>query len=137
MRRVLLANAFAIALVGLPSLAGCLGAAAVAGAGYLVSREVGPDQRPTAEVAVEIEAVWFAAEGLLLERAKDEVGRYEKPRRLVARFDGVVYEVTIEWTGPEATRIAVMAQRGFAKDDVDAASRLLDDLVESFDPQQR
>lgn len=126
---------FAIALCALLALPGCLGAAAVAGAGYLVSREVGPDRRPTAEVAVEIEAVWFAAEGLLLERAEGDVGRYSKPRRLVARIDGATSEVTIEWTGPESTRIAVLTQRGFAAEDAQAAEALLDAILERLAAQ--
>ena len=102
----------------------------MAGAGYLVARELGPDRSQRAEVRIELEEVWFVAESVMAERAEGDVDIYPAPRRLVARVDGATVEVTVERAGLERTTIAVLAQRALARADSDLAGVLLDELLE-------
>ncbi|QDU67334.1 hypothetical protein [Engelhardtia mirabilis] len=123
-----LAAGLALAAIGSMGT-GCLGAATVAGAGYLVARELGPDRSQRALVREELEEVWFVAELLMDERAEASVDVLESPRRLVGRIDGATVEVTVERVGPEQTSVSILAQRVLARADAELAGDLLDALL--------
>lgn len=118
----------ALALSG----SGCIVAAA-AGAGYLVSREVLPDEVHTAQVNDDAERVFLVAQetlGFLIEPGT-EVTTQQFPRVAKGKVDGADVTITIEAFDLDRTTIKVQAEKPLRHDGATAnevLNRILDRL---------
>jgi len=130
--RALLAT---VPLLAAASIApGCLAVAAGAGAGFLISRKVLPDEVHSAEVRMDSDRVWSSARETLeiLVDVGSEVTVQESPRVLTAKVDGALVEVEIEAFDLERTRILVRAEK-YLTSDAATADLVLNRILERLD----
>ena len=105
-----------------PLFSGCFFAAA-AGAGYVVSQQVLPNNVHVSQVAIDVEKVWPSV--------KETVGFFQEPgseptvqdfpRTIHARVDGAKVTVEVEAVDIDVTMIRVVAERYLSKDNSTAA----------------
>lgn len=117
------------ALALLP-LSSCL-LVAGAGAGYLVSQEVLPNDVHQAQVKEDVGTVWAQAQETLRDMKIGEFKTTDYPRRIETTVDACDVEVVVEAYDLNRTIIKVQAEKGFtSKGEVakKVLNRILDDL---------
>lgn len=118
-----------IALALLP-LSSCI-VVAGAGAGYLVSREVLPNDVYQAQVAQDVDTVWAQAKTTLRDMKIGEFKTTDYPRRIETTVDEADIEVVVEAYDLNRTIIKVQAERYLTSKGAIAEkvlNRILDDL---------
>lgn len=120
----------------LPLLSGCIAVAAGAGVGYLVSKEVLPNDVHSAQVRVDVEEVWSISKETLgfMVDPKSTVESQTNPRVARAKVDGADVRVEVEAYDIDRTIIKVQAERALAHDSQTAESvlsRILDRIGQS------
>jgi hypothetical protein len=116
--------ALSLALLA-PLTAGCFVAAA-AGAGYVVSTQVLPNNVHVAQVALDVEKVWPSVKETVgfFQSPGTELEIQEMPRSIQARVDGAKVQVEVEAYDIDQTMIRVVAEKYLAKDNATAAEVL-------------
>lgn len=102
-----------------------------AGAGYLVSQEVLPNQVHQAQVKLDVETVWAQAQATVRDMKIGEFSITDYPRRIETTVDQAEVEVVVEAYDLNRTIIKVHAERHFKSNDEIAKkvlNRILDDL---------
>ena len=118
-------------------LAGCVAVAAGAGAGFLISRKVLPNETHSAEVRAEPDAAFAAARETLeiLVDVGSEVTLQDEPRALAAKADGALVEVEIEAFDLGRTRILVRAEEYLTPDGA-TAGMVLNEILSRLEEDQ-
>ena len=108
-----------------PLAAGCFVAAA-AGAGYVVSTQVLPNNVHVAQVSLDVERVWPSVKETVgfFQSPGTELEIQEMPRSIQARVDGAKVQVEVEAYDIDRTVIRVVAEKYLAKDNATAAEVL-------------
>jgi hypothetical protein len=108
-----------------PLVAGCFVAAA-AGAGYVVSTQVLPNNVHVAQVSLDVEKVWPSVKETVgfFQSPGTELEIKEMPRTIEARVDGAKVQVEVEAYDIDQTVIRVVAEKYLAKDNATAAEVL-------------
>jgi hypothetical protein len=124
-------SSFLAATLLLPLLSGCIAVAAGAGVGYLVSKEVLPNDVHSAQVRVDVEEVWSISKETLgfMVDPKSTVESQTNPRVARAKGDGADVRLEVEAYDIDRTIIKVQAERALAHDSATAESvlnRILD-----------
>jgi hypothetical protein len=124
-------SSFLAATLLLPLLSGCIAVAAGAGVGYLVSKEVLPNDVHSAQVRVDVEEVWSISKETLgfMVDPKSTVESQTNPRVARAKVDGADVRLEVEAYDIDRTIIKVQAERALAHDSATAESvlnRILD-----------
>lgn len=113
-----------------PLFSACVFAAA-AGAGYIVSQQVLPNNVHVTQVALDVDKVWPSV--------KETAGFYQEPgseptvqdfpRTIHAKVDGAKVTIEVEAIDVDRTTIRVSAERYLSKDDATAAE-VMNGIVE-------
>ena len=110
---------------------GCVGLFAGAGAGYLVSQQVLPNDVHVSQVAIDVDQVWPSVQETLsfYQDPGTELLVQEFPRVITAKVDGAKVIVEVEAHDIEQTTVRVHAEKYLAKDNATAAE-VMDGIVE-------
>jgi len=133
MKQLLRSLSLSACLLALAASGGGCVVAAAAGAGYLVSREVLPDEVHTAQVNDDAEHVFRIAQetlGFLIEPGT-EVTVQTFPRTAKGKVDGADVTITVEAFDLDRTTIKVQAEKPLRHDGAtanDVLNRILDRL---------
>jgi len=122
-----------VPLLCLPLVSSCIVAAA-AGAGYLVSREVLPNDVYSAQVRVDVDDTWEATRETLgyMVDPGNEVTTTSSPRVAKAKVDGADVTVTVEAYDLDRTTITVAAERPLRHDGA-TANEVLNAVLDHLD----
>ena len=117
-------------LLALPLFSSCI-LVAGAGAGYLISQKVLPNDVRVAQVALDVDQVWPSARETLGFHVDPgtELTVQEFPRQIEAKIDGARVRVAIEAHDLDRTLIRVQAEKFFANDDT-TARRVMDSILD-------
>lgn len=127
MRRSILPLFAALALV--PSTAGCVAAAVGVGAGYLISREVLPNDLHTAQVQADVDHTWQVAQETMEMLSMEPVEVQDFPRRLTGEVDGADVVVEVLAYDLDRTVIRVSAEK-YTVSKSETANRVLTKIID-------
>ena len=102
-----------------------------AGAGYLVSQEVLPNQVHQAQVKLDVESVWAQAQTTVREMKVGEFSITYYPRRIETTVDQAEVEVIVEAYDLNRTIIKVHAERYLTSND-EIAEKVLNRILDDF-----
>jgi len=111
-----------LAVLALPAAAGAVLSSCVllagAGAGYVVTQEVLPNEVHEAQVNDDVDRVWTVAKETfeILLDPKEEMRVTEQPRRLEGKVDGADVTIEVEAHDIDRTMIRVQAKKYLAND---------------------
>ena len=131
MKRLLPTLSLVLSLSPIVGLSGGCVVAAAAGAGYLISQEVLPNEVHTARVRDDAEEVFDVAKetlGFLIEPGT-EVRATASPRTTTGTVDGATVTVTVEAYDLDHTIVSVQAERPLRRDGT-TAQEVLDAILE-------
>ncbi len=115
----------------LPS--GCAAAIAGVGAGLIISRDVLPNETATAQVRLDVEAVWPSVKetlSILNDLQAGDVVFSEYPRTALGRVDGSRIDVAVEAYDLERTVIKVQAEARLGTSDLETAEMVLTKILD-------
>ena len=120
-----------ILALSLSLASGCIGLFAGAGAGYLVSQQVLPNDVHMSQVAIDVDQVWPSVQETLsfYQDPGTELLVQEFPRVITAKVDGAKVIVEVEAHDIEQTTVRVHAEKYLGKDNATAAE-VMDGIVE-------
>lgn len=111
-----------LALAVPPLVSGCFLAAA-AGAGYVVSQQVLPNNIHESQVALDVDRVWPSVKETMTyyQEPGSELAVQDFPRSIKAMVDGAKVLIEVEAIDLDRTTIRVSAEKYLSKDDATAA----------------
>lgn len=118
-------------------LAACAAAVAGVGAGFIISRDVLPNETVTAQVQLDVENVWPSVKetlGIMNDLEAGDVAVSEYPRTAEGRVDGSEIHVAVEAYDLERTVIKVQAQNRLGTSDVKTAEKVLTKILDRLKP---
>ena len=109
-------------------------AGAAAGAGYIVSQQVLPNDVHVAQVALDVDEVWPSVKETLgiYQEPGSELAVQDFPRTVHAKVDGAKVTVQVEAIDIDRTTIRVWAEKYLSKDNATAAE-VMEGILERLD----